>query len=373
MKKGIVITSILMLVLAVTAMAQAPNSFVYQGRLTTAGGDPIVNTTSVTFRVYEALSGGSPVQTWTVNVSPDANGIFTTELTSMNRTYFDGPKLYMEMVIGGQTLAPRQLITSAPYAYSSEYANTATTVPDNSITSAKIVNGTIVAADIADATITAAKMLDESGLVQTRVTSGVTVANTGVTNILSASINAPAAGYVLAMGFAYGAIGGLATGNAFGNIILGIEALATTTPGSQHFTAFGGADITLASGVYQWGSMVAQRIFSVASAGTQTYYLNANRGWTGGNAYVYYPKLVLIYLPSSYGTISTIEPDINPDDFQSARVVEIPFDPANPNQQPITAYEVDLRELELKAIKAQLEAEKAQRELLEAKQNMQEE
>lgn len=353
MKKGIVITSILMLVLAVTAMAQAPNSFVYQGRLTTAGGDPIVNTTSVTFRVYEALTGGSPVQTWTVNVSPDANGIFTTELTSMNRTYFDGPKLYMEMVIGGQTLAPRQLITSAPYAYSSEYANTATTVPDNSITSAKIVNGTITGADVADtsltgadienSSITAIDILDEPGIASTYINSTKSIPD-DFALVDSVSIVTPAAGYVRVTLDAFVSIapdGSGVLGNARAQISSAIPASITTVE------ALAGANgSAIGSTQTWWFDFDGEKIYYNAAAGTYKYYLSVDQGYDNGTATLYYYHFDAEYIPTSRGTVATVFSS-NDNEFDDARAIEMPI-PGSETPEFGRVNIVNLKEMEMR-------------------------
>lgn len=354
MKKGIVITLILMLVLAVSLMAQAPTSFVYQGRLTTPAGAPITTTTSVTFRVYEAADGGSPVQTWTVDVSPDANGVFTTELTSMSRTYFDGPKLYMEMVIGAQTLAPRQLITSVPYAYSSEYTNTATTVVDNSISSAKIVNGTITGSDVADASLngadiensglTAADILDEPGIASTFLNSSVAIPD-AFALADSVSIATPAAGYVRVTleGFAsITADGSGNVGNARAQIsssrpvsISTVEALAGTNGGN------------IGASAIWWGSMSAEKIYYNAAAGTYKYFLSVDQGDDDGTAYLLYYHFDAEYIPTSRGTIVTVF-NSNDNEFDDASAIEVPM-PGSETPEFQKIHIVNLREMEIQS------------------------
>jgi hypothetical protein len=87
--------------------------FTYQGFLK-QNGQPVNGTTSLTFRLYDAFTGGaqigSPI-TQTVNVQ---NGLFTVALDFGN--VWTGADRYLEISVGSTTLAPRVKITPAPYA-----------------------------------------------------------------------------------------------------------------------------------------------------------------------------------------------------------------------------------------------------------------
>ncbi len=106
--------------LAGTAAAQAPTTMVYQGRLLNSAGAPITTAAGVTFRLYSAESGGTPLWTETVVVTPDNLGMFTVELglaTPLTTTIFSGNKRYLGIDVGADGEAtPRQLIASVPYA-----------------------------------------------------------------------------------------------------------------------------------------------------------------------------------------------------------------------------------------------------------------
>ncbi|MDI6804519.1 MAG: hypothetical protein QME58_11860 [Bacteroidota bacterium] len=192
---------------------------------------------------------------------------------------------------------------------------------DNSVSSVKIVDGTIAAADlasnsvttvkIADNNVTAAKILDEPGVARGANTGSVVIANSGVTNITSASITVPGPGYIVALGHAFGQIGG----TSIGNILVGIETANTTTP--TQYIAFGANDQTFASSVVWWGSISHEKTFNITAAGSYTYYLNAFRGWVGGSASVWYSKLILMYFPTSYGTVTKMSGTSNENADQS--------------------------------------------------------
>ena len=118
---SMILAALVICAMALNVSAQAPNSIVYQGRLTDAAGDPITTSTSVTFNIYAAATGGTALFTSTQSVTPDANGVFTVELSPMTGTILDGSKRYLGLKIGADAeMTPRQLLTSAPYAYSSQ-------------------------------------------------------------------------------------------------------------------------------------------------------------------------------------------------------------------------------------------------------------
>lgn len=104
------------------AQAQAPTTMVYQGRLLNSSGVPITASTSVTFRIYAAASGGSALWTQTISVTPDVNGVFTVLLGSpspaLTTTIFDGTTRYLGIQVASETeMTPRQALSSVPYAF----------------------------------------------------------------------------------------------------------------------------------------------------------------------------------------------------------------------------------------------------------------
>jgi hypothetical protein len=87
--------------------------FTYQGFLK-QNGQPVNGTTSLTFRLYDAPTGGTQIGsaiTQNVNVQ---NGLFTVELNF--GTVWTGGDRYLEIQVGSTTLSPRVKITPAPYA-----------------------------------------------------------------------------------------------------------------------------------------------------------------------------------------------------------------------------------------------------------------
>ncbi len=351
------LAAIMINICAFSAVAQAPNTIMYQGKLTNSSGTPITSATSVIFSIYAAASGGSALWTETISITPDAQGVFTQELglsTALPANLFNGAKRYLGIQVGTDTeMTPRQVLVSGPYSIS------ATNIPDNSVNSAKVVNGSLSNVDI----------LDEPGVAQAKSAgASVTVANTGITPIVSRQITTPGAGYVVATGLGYASLGS-SSGTTLGNVIVGIDTLNTTY--GTDYSVFGASSVTVASNIYWWGSVANSRIFYFPSAVTKTFYMNAGRGYADGIAYIYLPKIQLIFYPSSYGTVTSTVAANEGSQFDQAAPVSI-GGAASGESGPVREYRnVDLRELELKVTKAQAAAEKAESELYQAKLKLQ--
>ncbi len=87
--------------------------FTYQGMLK-QNGNPANSTLSMTFKLYDALTGGSQVgPTITQDVSVQ-NGLFTVALDFGN--VWNGADRYLEITVGSTVLSPRVKINPVPYA-----------------------------------------------------------------------------------------------------------------------------------------------------------------------------------------------------------------------------------------------------------------
>jgi hypothetical protein len=116
----------------VQAEAAVPNKVSFQGKLSQSGA-PVTGNVDMTFRLYDAASGGTPLwsETQTVSVS---NGIYSVLLGNsiplalvFDATYFLGVQVQAEA-----EMSPRVVLSSAPYALM------AGNVADGSITATKI-------------------------------------------------------------------------------------------------------------------------------------------------------------------------------------------------------------------------------------------
>jgi len=103
-----------------------------------------------------------------------------------------------------------------------------------------------------------------------------------------------------------------------------------------------------------------QHIFPV-SAGSNSFYLLAQMGQTTDLSLIGLASVSAVYFPTSYGTVSGVIPLAEAGAFEHATRVE-PM-PGMPDTQPLVV--VDMRELEMRALRAEAAAEKARRELAE--------
>lgn len=102
----------------VSAAAVVPGAIPVQGRLTDADGSPLDGTYSLTFRLYDAYSGGTPLCSDTDGVSVD-HGLFSAYMDSCTSSDIDGKQLYLGIQVESDPeMTPRQDIYPVPYAFS---------------------------------------------------------------------------------------------------------------------------------------------------------------------------------------------------------------------------------------------------------------
>lgn len=124
--------------LSATALAHVPKKVAYQGFLATAAGAPVNSTVSVTFRLYTAASGGSPLWAETQSVAV-ANGLYSVTLGADTPLDLDfANPLYLGVSVGADPeMTPRQALSSVPYALR------ALSVEDGAVGAGAIVDGSI--------------------------------------------------------------------------------------------------------------------------------------------------------------------------------------------------------------------------------------
>ncbi len=146
---------------APNAQSASTSTIAYQGRLADSSGHPLTQTVNMTFRLYAAVSGGAPLweEGWTgANSVQVSDGLFNVMLGSLNpigQSVITGNNnLFLGITVGTDSeMSPRVQLGSVPFA------TQALTVPDGSITTAKL------AADVSfvppDGSITAAKLASD--------------------------------------------------------------------------------------------------------------------------------------------------------------------------------------------------------------------
>jgi hypothetical protein len=134
----------------------------YQGRLADAAGTPLSSTYLMIFRLYSSATGGAPLweEQWigpnSVQVSDGLFNVMLGSLTPIPQNTITGNgSLWLGITIGtDDEMLPRVQLGTVPYAVQ------ALTVPDGSVTSAKIADGSIITAKLANSAVTSAKIAD---------------------------------------------------------------------------------------------------------------------------------------------------------------------------------------------------------------------
>jgi hypothetical protein len=115
------LAAVLILILLAGCLPIRPE-FSHQGRLLTNTGDPVPDGVySVVYKFYNVASGGSPVHTTAAQNVTVEEGLFNIAVGAspedINPEIFSKPT-WVEVVIGGETLAPRIKLLGSPYAFS---------------------------------------------------------------------------------------------------------------------------------------------------------------------------------------------------------------------------------------------------------------
>ncbi len=102
-----------------TALGGASGKINYQARLLDSCGRPINGTVNLAFSLYAAASGGSALWSESHTGVRVTDGLYSVVLgskTPVPAARFTTDTVYLQVAINGETLAPRQLITSAAQA-----------------------------------------------------------------------------------------------------------------------------------------------------------------------------------------------------------------------------------------------------------------
>lgn len=152
--------------------AESTGTIAYQGRLADSVGNPLTSTLNMTFQLYAASTGGAPLWTeqWTgsnsVQVSDGLFNVMLGSLSPISQSVIAGNgNLFLGITVGtDDEMSPRVQLGSVPFAMQ------ALTVPDGSITKAKLAadinltapDGSITTEKIADFAIDSSKVLTDS-------------------------------------------------------------------------------------------------------------------------------------------------------------------------------------------------------------------
>ena len=134
MKSSTILVGLALLVASPLADA-APNSITFAGRLSTSAG-PVNGAQVITFKVFDALTGGTAVWNDTLSVTADNGLVFATLGSTANpldQTVFAGSTEYLEITIGSETLTPRLPMNAVPYSVSASTSDKLGTITPSQV------------------------------------------------------------------------------------------------------------------------------------------------------------------------------------------------------------------------------------------------
>jgi len=127
----------LMLSLGTSSGHAAPPFIDYQGRVLGGDGNPLAGPVDIDIGVFDAATGGTELFHESHLATPLVDGVYsiligggTSPVGSFDATTFAADGRWLEMVINGETLSPRQPFASVAYAFQAEEATHAATAGD---------------------------------------------------------------------------------------------------------------------------------------------------------------------------------------------------------------------------------------------------
>ncbi len=355
---------------SISAQTQVPAMLNYQGKLADDNGDPVADDTyTVQFRIYDQTS----TERWyELHFVTTTDGLFSAQLGSqgspLTEDVFDYAECWLGITVGADPeLTPRQRLITVPYAHrvsTVDGAEGGTIISDLTITgslSSVFLNTDLTgdeSVQLPDDAVHSSEMFNEPGIASETNSDKADLNPYGMTDIETVSITIPSSGYILVMGQCY--VNTLGSTN-YNYIYVQID---ETSGGSYTFpfnTRVGMA--TFPSVNAHMFPIFVQRIY-YKSAGTHTFRLEGISANNDHTSEAWAATVTAQYIPTAYESIKSFVS--SPDGFENAVPVQMIGDSDDPTVTE-TMYEVDLRELELRASRAREAALIAERDLLEAR------
>ena len=127
MRRLSVLLGIVLCLAAPTGAVAVPGSIQLQGVLDTSSGAPASGQFKLTFRLYDAETGGSVSYTQVAQQVDVVGGVFDVELGPVTPTAIDGAERWVEIQVESEPPLPRKRLLSAAYAIMAEHASEAQT------------------------------------------------------------------------------------------------------------------------------------------------------------------------------------------------------------------------------------------------------
>ncbi len=170
MKKVFIILGVLLVAVSLYASG-IPQLLNYQGKLTDATGVAMNGNHDITFRIYDEASGVAPALWEEAHTGASAinvvNGLFDVQLGTITAfTIAFDDTYWVELVIGTETLAPRERLVAVPYAFRAIVADTAITVGSGAVQTDGITTE-------GDGTVATPIKVKDAGITETQLNSSV--------------------------------------------------------------------------------------------------------------------------------------------------------------------------------------------------------
>jgi hypothetical protein len=207
--------------------------------------------------------------------------------------------------------------------------------------------------------ISSTELSNEPGVSQGLGASSVSITSkTTFQDMVTTTISIPAPGYVVVDASSYVTL-------VFGtqNSIVSVQIDETAGGGVDAAHNVQAGFSTTANILPMYLPVSTRRTYFKSAAGTYTFRLEARlEGTSDGSATLTYPVITALYVPTSYGTVNQIVNVADASEFPESRRDVTASDRTT---QPVTM--VDLRELELRAARAEAEAQRTARDVAEAR------
>jgi len=132
---------------ATSPAGSVPNAINYQGRLVD-NGFPVNATRTITFRLYDASSGGTLLYTVPSQSIIVSQGVFGCTLVISTAALAGPAQKYLEVQIDSTVLSPREPLNAVPYALIAKSLEDNVSVSSVSIGSSLISSGTLAVASL---------------------------------------------------------------------------------------------------------------------------------------------------------------------------------------------------------------------------------
>ncbi|MDD5382803.1 MAG: hypothetical protein PHH60_04015 [Candidatus Margulisbacteria bacterium] len=117
----------LLIILTLAAAAFAVPQYInYQGVLRDSAGNLVTGSKQMTFKLYDAVSGGTLKWSLTIPAVAVNNGLYTIKLGPLSGDALGSGSRWLEVTVGSTTLTPRLEILAVAYAVTSDTAGYST-------------------------------------------------------------------------------------------------------------------------------------------------------------------------------------------------------------------------------------------------------